>query len=57
MLQQKALKLESCEKNNFNAIMTSNMYWADRVAEASKKINSNIFINVPGDEPVIKTAI
>ena len=28
----------------------------DRVAEASKKINSNIFINVQGDEPVIKTA-
>ena len=25
----------------------------DRVAEASKKIKANIFINVQGDEPVI----
>ena len=27
----------------------------DRVAEASKKIKTNIFINVQGDEPVIKS--
>ena len=46
------------EKNNFNVIMTSKncLTGTDRVAEASKKINSNIFINVQGDEPVIKTA-
>tara|TARA_E500000178_G_C17036417_1_gene763659 strand:- start:6980 stop:7708 length:729 start_codon:yes stop_codon:yes gene_type:complete len=46
------------EKNNFNAIMTSKkcLTGTDRVAEASKKINSNIFINVQGDEPLIKSA-
>ena len=45
------------EKNNFNVIMTSKkcLTGTDRVAEASKKIKTNIFINVQGDEPVIKS--
>ena len=42
-------------KNNFNVIMTSKKCstGTDRVAEASKKIKADIFINVQGDEPVI----
>ena len=38
-----------------NFIMTSkkNLTGTDRVAEASKKINANIIINVQGDEPLI----
>ena len=43
-------------KNNFNVIMTSKKCstGTDRVAEASKKIKADIFINVQGDEPVIR---
>ena len=39
----------------FNYIMTSkkNLTGTDRVAEASKKINADIIINVQGDEPLI----
>ena len=42
-------------KNGYNYIMTSRncLTGTDRVAEASKKINSKIFINVQGDEPGI----
>ena len=42
-------------KNNYKVIMTSKscLTGTDRVAEASKKINSKIFINVQGDEPTI----
>ncbi len=44
-------------KNNYNCIMTSSacLTGTDRVAEASKKINADIYINVQGDEPLIKT--
>ena len=40
----------------YNYIMTSkkNLTGTDRVAEASKKINADIIINVQGDEPLIK---
>lgn len=43
------------KKNNYKVIMTSKncLTGTDRVAEASKKINANIFINVQGDEPTI----
>ena len=46
---------EVVEKKNFNVIMTSSkcLTGTDRVAEASKKIKSNIFINVQGDEPLV----
>ena len=42
-------------KNKYQAIITSKscLTGTDRVAEASKKINSKIFINVQGDEPTI----
>ena len=40
----------------YKYIMTSkkNLTGTDRVAEASKKINADIIINVQGDEPLIK---
>ena len=43
------------EESNYNIIMTSSncLTGTDRVAEASTKINSKIFINVQGDEPTI----
>ena len=39
----------------YKTIMTSSscLTGTDRVAEASRKINSNIYINVQGDEPTI----
>ena len=43
------------EKNGLNVIMTSSKCktGTDRVAEASKKINADIYVNVQGDEPLI----
>ena len=43
------------KKNNYNSIMTSKscLTGTDRVAEASKKIHSKIYVNVQGDEPII----
>ena len=43
------------KKNGYNAIMTSKkcLTGTDRVAEVTKKINSSIYINVQGDEPLI----
>ena len=49
-------KIAKVVKNeNYNAIMTSTkcLTGTDRVAEASKKIKSKIYINVQGDEPTI----
>ena len=42
-----------CLKNSMNYIMTSKscLTGTDRVAEASKKINSEFYINIQGDEP------
>ena len=42
-------------KNGYNFIMTSKncLTGTDRVAQAAKKLNSKIFINVQGDEPTI----
>ena len=43
-------------ENGFNFIMTSKkcLTGTDRVAEVSRKINSDIYINVQGDEPTIR---
>ena len=48
------IKIE-IEKNGFNVIMTSDkaLTGTDRVAEASKQISSDIFLNVQGDEPLV----
>jgi 3-deoxy-manno-octulosonate cytidylyltransferase (CMP-KDO synthetase) len=47
---------EHCEKHNMQVIMTSNkcLTGTDRVFDASKQINADIFINVQGDEPLIE---
>lgn len=44
------------KKKNFNSIMTSSkcLTGTDRVAHVAKKIKSDIYINVQGDEPLIK---
>jgi 3-deoxy-manno-octulosonate cytidylyltransferase (CMP-KDO synthetase) len=44
------------KKNNYNSIMTSSkcLTGTDRVAEVAKKINADIYVNVQGDEPLIK---
>ena len=46
------------KKENFKVIMTSRncLTGTDRVAEVAKKMNSKIYINVQGDEPLIKPA-
>ncbi len=43
------------KKFNYNCILTSskNLTGTDRVAEASKKIDAKIIINVQGDEPLL----
>ena len=45
------------KKENYRVIMTSKkcLTGTDRVAQASKKIKSKIFINVQGDEPLINS--
>ena len=47
---------KTVSKFGFNAIMTSKncSTGTDRVAEVSKKIKADIYINVQGDEPLIK---
>ena len=44
------------DENGYNFIMTSKkcLTGTDRVAETSKKIKSDIYINVQGDEPTIR---
>lgn len=44
------------EKYGFNVLMTSDLplTGSDRVAEASQQIKSDIYINVQGDEPLVK---
>lgn len=48
--------IKKVEKYDFNSIKTSQkcLTGTDRVAEAAKKINSKIYINVQGDEPLVK---
>lgn len=47
---------QKVEENGYNFIMTSKkcLTGTDRVAETSKKIKSDIYINVQGDEPTIR---
>ena len=47
--------LKLCKNNNMNCINTSKkcLTGTDRVAAASKRIKSNIIVNVQGDEPTI----
>ncbi len=44
------------KKENFNTIMTSSrcLTGTDRVAEVARKINSKIYVNVQGDEPLVR---
>lgn len=46
------------KKYNYNVLMTSRncLTGTDRVSEVSKKIDAKIFINVQGDEPLIKSS-
>tara|TARA_B110000483_G_C18169310_1_gene532622 strand:+ start:252 stop:1004 length:753 start_codon:yes stop_codon:yes gene_type:complete len=46
------------KKKNYQCIMTkkSNLTGTDRVAEVATKVKANIYLNVQGDEPLIKPA-
>ena len=48
---------EHCLKNKMQVIMTSKKCktGTDRIYEFSKKINSDLYINVQGDEPMIRS--
>jgi 3-deoxy-manno-octulosonate cytidylyltransferase (CMP-KDO synthetase) len=52
------LIFDHCIKNNMNVIMTSKkcLTGTDRVYEASKKIEADYYLNIQGDEPLIKVA-
>ena len=47
---------QKCKDLKINVIMTSNKHktGTDRVAEVAKKIKADIYINIQGDEPLIK---
>ena len=47
--------LNFCEKNKIDSIMTSDQHFtgSDRVAEVAQSIDSEIYVNVQGDEPII----
>ena len=47
-----------CEENNVQVLITSKncLTGTDRVAEASQKLDKEIFINVQGDEPIFEPA-
>ena len=46
--------VEICSKNGFNTILTDSdlLTGTDRVAQASKNLDYDIFVNVQGDEPL-----
>ena len=46
---------DACKKMSINVIMTSKKHLTgtDRVYEVSKKIKSDIYVNIQGDEPLI----
>ena len=48
--------LEICSKHGFNTILTDSdlLTGTDRVAQASKSLDYDIFVNVQGDEPLIE---
>ena len=45
-----------CKKKNINVMMTSNKHLtgSDRIGEVAQKIKADIYVNVQGDEPLIK---
>lgn len=45
-----------CSDKNINVMMTSNkcLTGSDRLAEVSRQIKANFYVNVQGDEPLIK---
>ena len=45
-----------CKKKNINVMMTSNKHLtgSDRIGEVARKIKADIYVNVQGDEPLIK---
>ena len=49
---------EVVEKAGFNVVMTSNkcLTGTDRIAEVATKIDSDIYVNVQGDEPLLNPA-
>ncbi|WP_300365696.1 3-deoxy-manno-octulosonate cytidylyltransferase [Brachyspira sp.] len=51
--------MDICEKNNAKAVMTSSEHTSgtSRIIEVTKKIDSDIIINVQGDEPLIDESI
>ena len=51
--------MDICEKNNAKAVMTSSEHTSgtSRIIEVAKKIDSDIIINVQGDEPLIDESI
>lgn len=46
----------ACKEHNLNVIMTSDQHetGSDRVAEVATKVEGELFVNIQGDEPVIK---
>ena len=51
--------MDICEKNNAKAVMTSKDHTSgtSRIIEAAKNIDSDIIINVQGDEPLIDESV
>ncbi|MEI0697655.1 3-deoxy-manno-octulosonate cytidylyltransferase [Brachyspira intermedia] len=51
--------MDICEKNNAKAVMTSTEHTSgtSRIIEVAKKIESDIIINVQGDEPLINESV
>ncbi|MBW5410123.1 3-deoxy-manno-octulosonate cytidylyltransferase [Brachyspira hampsonii] len=51
--------MDICEKNNAKAVMTSSEHTSgtSRIIEVAKKIESDIIINVQGDEPLIDESV
>src|SRR5579864_7008978 len=50
--------LEACNKNSCNACMTSTKHRSgtERVHEISQSVEADVYINVQGDEPMIRAA-
>lgn len=51
--------MDICEKNNAKAVMTSSSHTSgtSRITEVAKNIESDIIINVQGDEPLIEESV
>jgi len=48
--------LEACRRNSCNALLTSDKHRSgtDRVHEISEKVAADVYINVQGDEPMVR---